>query len=196
MIRPARKIYDWAAGKAQSRFAPFWLGVVFLFELILFIPFDAILMLFCMQNPQRRFFYASAATLASLGTATIGYFAGYWLWDAIGSFVVGHVISEQFFARLVDHYSNHEHLAVFIGSLLPIPFKAITVSAGFCQLSFWSFAVSIFFARALRFFLVAEMMQHWGVRIKTFIDRHFGRIIMALGAKIALTFTFFWALGF
>jgi membrane protein YqaA with SNARE-associated domain len=195
MLQPARRVYDWASTKVQSPYAPLWLGGVFLFELVLFIPFDALLMFFCMQNPQRRFFYASMATLASLVTGAVGFLVGYWLWDTVGSYVVGHLISRQFFANLVAHYNAHEHLAVVIGSLLPIPFKAVTLSAGFCQLSFWPFAVSVLLARAVRFFFIAEMMHRFGDRIKAFIDRHFSRILMALGAKIALTFTFFLAMG-
>jgi hypothetical protein len=39
------------------------------------------------------------------------------------------------------------------------------------------------------------MMQRWGDRIKGFIDRHFNSLLVAFGAKVALTFAFFWALG-
>jgi membrane protein YqaA with SNARE-associated domain len=175
--------------------APLWLALIFLLEMFLFLPMDALLMLFCMHNPQRRFIYALVATLSSLVIGLIGYGIGYLLWDSVGNFVTTHLISEDFFNRLVAHYNAHEHLAVFIGSFLPIPFKAITISAGFCQLSLSGYIISLFFARALRFFLIAEMMQRWGTQIKSFVDRHFGRLVWALGAKMALTFTFFWVLG-
>ncbi len=194
-MNSARRIYNWAALKAFSPWAPLWLGLIFLLEMVLFLPMDAILMLFCMHNPQRRFIYALVATISSLIIALIGYAVGYLLWGSIGEFVTTHLISPEFFNRVVVHYNAHEHLAVFIGSLFPIPFKAITISAGFCQLSLSSYLVSVFFARALRFFFLAEMMQRWGTQIKGFVDRHFGRLIWALGAKVALTFTFFWVLG-
>lgn len=194
-MNSARKIYDWASQKAHSPLAPFWLALIFLLEMFLFLPMDALLMLFCMHNPQRRFTYALVATLSSVIIGLIGYAFGYLLWDTVGDFVITHLVSQDFFNRLVFHYNEHEHLAVFLGSLLPIPFKAITISAGFCKLSLSGYLLFLFFARALRFFAIAEMMNRWGTQVKSFVDRHFGRLVWALGAKVALTFSFFWVLG-
>src|SRR5580704_15341597 len=119
MLKPLRKIYDWAAGKAKERFAPVWLGLVFLLEIIFIVPLDALLMLFCMENPQRRFLYAAVGSVASTISGAVGYLIGFFLWDAIGPFVVSHLISESFFNRLVDHYNQYQSLAVLIGSFLP-----------------------------------------------------------------------------
>lgn len=194
-FKPARRVYDWAAEKASTSHAPFWLGVVFLLELVLFLPLDALLMLFCLENPQRRYLYALMATIASAISATIGYFIGYLLWDTVGTFVINHLISQASFDRLVQHYTMYENWAVFLGSLLPLPFKVVSLSAGFCQLTFSTYLLFVIAARSLRFFLVAEMMNIWGPRIKTFVDRHFKGILVAIGAKAAIAFTFFWVLG-
>lgn len=194
-MNSARRVYNWACQKAYSPMAPLWLALIFLLEMFLFLPMDALLMLFCLHNPQRRFMYALVATLSSLVIGLIGYAVGYLLWDSIGDFVTTHLISQDFFNRLVTQYNAHENLAVFIGSFLPIPFKAVTISAGFCQLSINGFLISVFFARALRFFLIAEAMQRWGTQIRGFIDRHFNSLVWAFGAKTALTFAYFWVLG-
>ena len=194
-MKPARMAYDWACQKALSPMAPLWLALIFFLEMFLFLPMDAILMLFCLHNPQRRFVYATVATLSSLVIGLIGYGIGYLLWDSVGQFIVDHLISKDFFSRLVDHYNAHEFIAVFIGSFLPIPFKAVTISAGFCKISLSGYLLSSFLARALRFFLIAELMHRWGTSIKAFIDRHFRSLVVALGAKIVLTFGFFWILG-
>ncbi len=195
MFKPARKVYDWAAQKAYSPMAPFWLGVVFLLEMVLFLPLDALLMLFCMENPKRRFLYALMATLASAITGIAGYLVGYLLWDLVGPYLVGHFISAASFEKIVHHYTEYENWAVLIGSFLPVPFKLITLSAGFCQLNFFSFTICVIIARALRFFALAEMMNRWGAQIKQFVDRHFNHILMAVGAKVAIAFTFFWVIS-
>lgn len=195
MMKPARKIYDWAAKKARSPHSHLWLGLVFLLEVGLFIPLDGILMLFCVENPKKKYLYAGVAALASSISGIAGYFLGYVLWDAIGPYVVGHLISEHFFNNIVKHYHAHQSLAVFIGGLLPIPFKAITLSAGACKVGLSSFVGFILLARTCRFFLEAKVMHLWGNKIRGFVSQHFNRILMAIGAKIALTFTFFWALG-
>src|ERR1700733_4609110 len=87
IFKPARRIYEWGAQKANSPFAPFWLGVIFLLEAVLFLPLDALLMLFCMENPERRFTYALVATGVSVLTAFLGYCVGFLLWDAVGGFI-------------------------------------------------------------------------------------------------------------
>jgi len=175
--------------------APLWLAFIFLLEMFLFLPMDALLMLFCMHNPKRRFTYAMVATLSSLVIGIIGYGIGYLLWDTMGDFLTRYVISKEFFERLVLHYNQHEHIAVFLGGFLPIPFKAVTISAGFCKLSITGYLASLFLSRALRFFLIAEMMQRFGTQVRAFVDRHFGSIVVAFGAKVAMTFAFFWVLG-
>lgn len=195
MLKTSRKIYDWAAQKARSKNSVLWLGIVYLLELVFFLPLDALLMLFCMENPSKRYLYALVAATASVLCGFIGYLLGLFLWDAIGPVVIGHLVSPDFFNRLVEHYSLHQKTAVFVGSLLPIPFKAITLSAGFCKLALWPFITCVFLARILRFFIIAGMMHLWGSKVKEFIDRHFNRIVMAVGAKIALGLAFIWAIG-
>lgn len=194
-MQAARKVYDWACQKAYSPRAPLWLALIFLLEMFLLLPMDALLMLFCIHNPERRYVYALVATLSSIVIGLIGYAVGYLLWDSVGNFVTTYLISENFFRHLVKNYNEHEYLAVFLGGFLPIPFKAVTISAGFCKLSVNGFVVALLLSRALRFFFIAEMMQRWGSQIRGFIDRNFGSLIVAFGIKTALTFAFFWILG-
>ncbi len=195
MFQPVRNVYNWAANKAYSPRSHWWLGLVFLSELIFFLPLDGLLILFCMHNPKKRFFYAFLATLASTFVAFLGYEIGFLVWDSLGPYIIGNLISPEFFNKLVASYNAHEYLAVFTGSLLPIPFKAVTVSAGFCQLALAPFLLFVGFARALRFFFVAELINIFGDRLKAFIDRHFNRIVMVIGAKVLLTIGFFWLLS-
>lgn len=191
----SKKIYNWASLKAQSRFAPLWLGVIFFLEMIFFLPMDAILLLFCLENPSRRYQYATVAMTASVASGLVGYLLGLVAWDVLSPYILDHFISTQFFERISGHYQNHQHWAVFVGSLLPIPFKAVTLSAGVCELAVFPFLAAICFARMTRFFLIAHAIHRWGVQIKAFVDRHFGNILLAVGAKIVLALTFFWALS-
>lgn len=190
-----RRIYNWACQKAYSPRAPLWLAFIFVLEMFVFLPMDALLILFCMHNPARRRMYAFVSTITSLFIGFIGYALGYWLWDAIGEFVIHYLISPSFFDRLVHHYTEYEYTAVFLGSLLPIPFKAITISAGFCKIPMGGFLIALLLARAIRFFALAEAMKWWGGPIRRFVDRNFGSILLLFVIKTVLTFAFFWILG-
>lgn len=192
---PFKKIYAWACLKVHAPYATLWLGLLFLFELVLFVPLDALLMLFCLQKRERSFHFAAIAALSSTVSGIVGYMIGLFLWGSVGPYIVGPLVSEDFFNRMTLHYHQYESLAVFFGALLPLPFKVVALSAGFCQIPFIPFLTSVLAARLLRFFFVAGAMYRYGETINTFIDRYFHHIVFALGAKIALTVGFFWILG-
>ncbi|MBS3905250.1 MAG: DedA family protein [Simkania sp.] len=189
------RLYQWACEKVHSRFAPLWLGLIFILEIVLIIPLDAVLVLYCLQKKEKRHLFVAIATIGSVLSGVIGYLLGWFLWDLIGPYVIGHFISQEFFTRLTEHYAHDEALAIMIGSFLPIPFKAISLSAGFCQIPFWTFVFSVLAARAVRFFLIAKAVQRWKDKITAFIDRHFSSLMVAVGAKVALTIVFFFMLS-
>jgi membrane protein YqaA with SNARE-associated domain len=191
----AKKIYNWASLKANSRFAPLWLGVIFFLELIFILPMDAILLLFCLENPRKRYWYALVAGTASIASAFVGYYVGLAAWDFVSPYVLDRLISTSFFERVHGHYLDYQHWAVFFGSFLPVPFKAVTLTAGVCELAVIPFILAVGLARFTRFFLIAKVVQRWGVQIKTFVEKHFHRFVYAVGAKIALALGFLWALS-
>lgn len=189
------KLYNWAITKAESKRSPFWISLLFFLEIALFLPLDAILMFFCLQNRKKTFLYVVLATLASTISGLIGYLLGHFLWDLIGPYVVPHIISSAAFARISHHFSQYESWAIFIGALIPFPLKVLTLSAGVFQLGVLPFITYFMSARLIRFLIVGGSVLLWGDRIKNFLDRHFHRIIMVVGAKVAAAFIFLWALA-
>ena len=117
------KLYNWAIQKAESTKAPYWIGLLFFLEIILFIPLDAVLMFFCLQHQKKIYLYVAIATLASTLSGLIGYLLGFWLWDWIGPYVVPYLISTTSFDRISNHFQLYESWAVFIGALVPFPSK-------------------------------------------------------------------------
>jgi membrane protein YqaA with SNARE-associated domain len=194
MKRVSQKFYDWGVAKAQSPHATTWLGVLFFLEVFLFLPLDAILVFFCLQTPKKTPLYAFLAAIASTFSALMGYAIGYFLWDLIGSYVVPHLISASLFQTLSTHLQDHEGLAVFIGAFAPLPMKAISLTSGVFHLALPSYLAYIAIARLCRFFLIGGAMNLWGEKGKLFLEKHFHRIVVVIGAKIALAVGLFWAL--
>jgi membrane protein YqaA with SNARE-associated domain len=190
--KPPSRLYLWAIQKASSPKAPLWIGLLFVLELFLFIPLDAILMFFCLQNRSRIFLYASIATIASLASGLIGYLLGHFLWDLIGPYVVPHVITTASFDKISSQFQSYENWAVFFGGFIPFPLKALSLGAGVFRLGILPFMLCFAAARTLRFLLIGGMMAIWGEKVKLFVERHFSRIIMVIGAKVAMIFLFFW----
>lgn len=188
-------LYTWATEKATSDKAPYWVGLIFFLEIALILPLDAILMFFCMQNRKNTFLYVAIAALASTVSGLIGYFLGHFLWDLVGPYIVPYLIPTAAFERVAERFQAYENWAVFFGSAIPFPLKALSIGAGVFQLGPGVFATWMLIARLLRFFLVGSAMFLWGEKVKSFVDRHFHRIVLIIGAKVALALFFFWFLA-
>lgn len=135
------------------------------------------------------------ATIGSTLSGLIGYLFGHFLWDLISNWVVPHLISAATFAQFSAQLDRYETLAVFFGGLIPIPLKAISLVAGVFQLGILPFVTCFAVARLIRFSLIGGAMALWGEQVKLFVDRHFHRLFMLVGAKIAAAFLFIWALA-
>lgn len=171
------------------------MGFLFFLEIILFLPLDAVLIFFCLQNRKKIFLYVVLAAVFSTISGLIGYLLGHFVWDLIGPYIVPHLISSASFAKAAGHFQHYENWAVFFGALLPFPLKVLSLSAGVFQLGVIPFMTYFFIARLIRFLLIGGAMMLWGEKVKNFIDRHFHRVILLIGAKIGIAFALLWILA-
>lgn len=195
MRKGTAKIYHWAMDKASCEKSSLWLALLFSLELILFIPLDAVLMFFCLQKRSSIFSYLLIATIFSTLSGVIGYLLGHFLWDLIGGWVVPHLIAESSFQKMSGHLQHYEHWAVFGGSLVPFPLKILSVTAGVFQIGLAPFIFCLVAGRLLRFTLIGASMALWGEKVKLFVDKHFHRLFLLVGAKMAGALLFFWVLS-
>lgn len=189
------RLYNWAIHKATSPKAPLWLGVLFFLELILLIPLDAVFMFFCLMKRRNIFLYIMVSTIASTISGVIGYLFGHFLWDLIGGWVVPNLVSTSTFAKLSGYMVSYENWTIFFGGLVPFPLKALSLVAGVFKLGIGTFATFLAAARLVRFALIGATMALYGEKVKIFVDRHFHKLFMVLGAKLAAAFLFFWVLA-
>jgi len=178
-----KKIYDWMGTKVHSRFATPFLAFLFFIEAIFFLPTDPILILFCLERREKAYWYATVSLIASVCGGMAAYWIGLTLWDTIGPQIlhtklVSCIISQETFEYLCFQYDQYSHWAVLIAGFSPLPYKAATLSAGFCQISFAPFVVFSVLARGARFFLVAWTIKTWGKQIKKYIDRYFNLLVV------------------
>ncbi len=186
-----RKIYDWMGRKVHSSHAIWWLAILFFIESSVFvIPVDPLLILFCVENNKRSFFYATVATVASVFGGLFGYFIGAVLWQSIGVALVSWIISEATFFSIVAKYKLYQTWAVLIAGFSPVPYKAVTISAGFCHLPVVPFIFYSILARGARFFLVASLIRVWGPQVRVFIDKYFNQLVIAFVLIVVLSCIF------
>jgi membrane protein YqaA with SNARE-associated domain len=185
-----KKIYDWFAKKTHSPYADSWLAGLFFIEAVFFIPVDPMLILYCIENRKKSFYYAAIATISSVLGGIFGYFIGAVLWNSIGIKLVSWFISKASFYKAVGTYKLYQNWAVLIAGFTPLPYKAITLSAGFCNLPIIPFIMCSFISRGARFFIVAGLLKIFGKQVKHFIDRYFNQLVILFVVLIVVSVYF------
>ena len=169
-----RKLYDWMLEKSKDPKAPWFLAIISFSESSFFpIPPDIILIPMVLANKIKAWSYASICTVSSVLGGVLGYFIGFFFYNSIGVMIVQYYSLENLFSSFESSYNEYGILIVFGAGFTPFPFKFITIASGLFGLNLPLFIGVSFFARGLRFFLVASLLKLFGSFIKNLIDRYF-----------------------
>lgn len=170
----------------DSPYATPILAILFFLEAIIFIPVDPLLIVYCIHKQSRALWYATVATCASVLGGIAGYYIGYAIWESFGQWFVNMVIGQDTFKVVLDYFAKYEMWAVLIAGFTPIPYKAVTLGAGFCKLPLLPFIACSFIARGARFYLIGGLITVWGAKIKEYIDRYFNLLVLLFVLLIIL----------
>lgn len=173
-----KKMYDWMGTKVHAPQAPFFLASLSFLESLIFPPVAPVLILFCLEKRKQSFLYAGIATVFSVMGGVVGYYLGSAVWESVGQKLVLYFTTQEIFDGLVANYKKYESLAVIIGSFTPVPYRLISISAGFCRLPLIPFIISSLIGRGARYFLVGAVLYLWGKQFKSFIDRWFNQLVL------------------
>ncbi|MFC1842527.1 YqaA family protein [Candidatus Dependentiae bacterium] len=190
-----KKIYNWLGSKVHTKYANPFFCILFYLEAIVLIPVDPILILYCLENRKKSLKYALMATISSVLGGITGYLLGSFLWTNFGENIlnfklISYIVPQKTFYYLKGLYHTYATWAILISGFTPIPYKAATLSAGFCQLPIIPFIFFSCLARGARFFLVAIIITIWGKQIKYFIDRYFNLLSMLFVALVIFIILF------
>lgn len=186
-LSPIKKLYDLMAQQTEKKYGIWILAGLFFIEAIFFVPVDPLLILFCTQNNKKSFYYATVSTVASVAGGVAGYFIGMAVWQTIGYKLIYIFSSPASFKSLCFEYEKYQTLAVLIAGFTPIPYKLVTITAGFCRLHLPSFIIYSCIARGARFFLIAALTYTWGKQIKDAIDHYFNYLVVLFTLLLCLT---------
>ncbi|MGH1329462.1 MAG: YqaA family protein [Paracoccaceae bacterium] len=170
-----RKLYDWTLSFAGHPRALWVLAFVAFVESSVFpIPPDILMIPLIIARPKSAFKIAAVATVASVLGGMFGYYIGYGLFESIGRPVLEFYGKEHYFEEFRTTYNEWGAWAVLIAGVTPFPYKVITILSGSTGLSLPVFIVASITARALRFFILATLLYHFGAPIRDFIEKRLG----------------------
>lgn len=188
-----RKLYDWTMEKAQHRHAQGWLATISFIESSFFpIPPHPLLGLMCLANPKRAVRYALITTIASVLGGLFGYAIGYFLYDTLGQWLIASLGLQEAFPKAACYLREYDVEVILVAGSTPVPFKLLTITAGFIEMALVPFILASIAGRGLIFMTVGVLFRLFGAPIKTFIERYLGLIttafiLLVVGGFIALS---------
>ena len=171
--------------KVHSKYSTLFLAAMFFVEAIFFLPTDPLLILYCVERRHKAMFYGLVATVSSVIGGIAGYFIGLTVWETAGRKIISLFVTQGAFEEACAIYEHYEKYAVLVAGFSPLPYKAVTLTAGFCRLPLITFVICSLIARGARFMLVATVISIWGKKIKKYIDRYFNQLVVLFVLIIA-----------
>ncbi|MAX24485.1 MAG: cytochrome B [Phycisphaeraceae bacterium] len=166
-----RRLYDWVLSFAHHKHSNTALFVLSFVESSFFpIPPDVLLAPLCMGNRKKSMWFATVCTLGSVLGAFLGYYIGYAMIDL--ALMIPKITQENIDA-LAKEFDVRGSWYVFIAALTPIPFKLLTITAGFAKMNLLIFTLACIIGRAGRFYFVAGLFWLIGPKAGPLIDRYF-----------------------
>ena len=188
-----RSLYDWTMAKAAHPHAVWWLAMFSFVEASFFpIPPHPLLGLMCLAEPRKAVKFAAVATFASVLGGLLGYAIGWGLYDTVGTQLLAWLGMTESFPVAACYLREYGAEIIMIKGATPIPFKLLTITAGFIGMNLVTFALASLVSRAISFMIVGLLFRLFGAPIKAFIDRYLalvtaGFVVLVIAGFAAIT---------
>lgn len=195
-LRGFRKMYGWTIHWSKTKNAPYALfGIAFIESSFFPIPPDVLLIAMVVAQRKKWLRNAAICTAASVLGAFLGYFIGRVLFETVGKLIVDTYHLEAVVAMIGRKYQENAFLTIFSAAFTPIPYKAITISAGLFKISLPILIIASIIGRAGRFFLVAGALRIFGEKIQNSIEKYFDIlsivfVLLLVGGFLLLKYAF------
>jgi membrane protein YqaA with SNARE-associated domain len=159
------------------------------------IPPDLVLVPMVLADRRQARFLAFWCTIWSVTGGLLGYLIGAALYESVGQWLIN---AYGYGDRLEDFralYNEWGAWIILIKGMTPIPYKLVTIASGFTGYALLPFIILSFITRGLRFFIVAELLRHFGEPIRDFIEKRLTLVtsaflIVVVGGILAARYVF------
>lgn len=186
-----RRLYDWTMAKAAHPRAEWWLAGFSFVEASFFpVPPHPLLGIMCLAEPKKAIRFAAIATLASVIGGLLGYAIGYLVYESVGTQLLVLLGLAESFPKAACYLREYGAEIIMIKGATPIPFKLLTITAGFIEMPLVTFILASVVSRSISFMIVGVLFRMFGAPIKAFIDKYLalataGFVLLVVGGFIA-----------
>jgi membrane protein YqaA with SNARE-associated domain len=188
-----RRLYDWCIAAADKPHATWLMGLISFTESSFFpIPPDTMLIPMSLARPDKAWFYATTCTLTSVAGGVLGYFIGAVLYDSIGLWLIQLYGYGDKVESFRESYATWGGWIILLKGVTPIPYKIVTIASGFAGYNLFMFVVLSVVARGMRFYLVAFLLNRYGMQARRIIEERLGfwvtlgTIVLVIGIVAAV----------
>jgi len=187
-----RRLYEWTMAKAAHPRAEWWLALFAFVEASFFpIPPHPLLGLMCLAEPKKAIRFAIIATLASVAGGLLGYAIGHFAYEAFGEALLRALGLADSFPKAACYLREYGAEIIMIKGATPIPFKLLTITAGFISMPLLTFIGASIVSRSISFMIVGVLFRLFGAPIKAFIDKYLalataGFVLLVVGGFVAV----------
>ena len=175
-----RRLYDWMLEKAAHRHAERWLFLFAFVESSFFpVPPHPLLGLMCLSQPRRALRYGLICTIGSVLGGLLGYAIGYFAYDAFGQQLLEWLHLADKFPAAACYLREYGAQLIIVKGATPIPFKLVTITAGFIHMNLFTFVWASIVSRGFQFMLVGLLFRLFGAWAKAFIEKYLGLLSIA-----------------
>ncbi len=169
---PLRGVYAWVIRHAEGPYAwAIMAAIAFAESSFLPLPPDLMLVPMVLAHRGRAFQLAAWCTLWSVLGGILGYAIGSLLYNSVGVWLINVYGMGGDVAAFSAAYKHYAPLILLQG-LTPIPYKLITISAGFAHMGLGLFVLLSTITRGGRFFGEATLLYFFGERVKIILDKY------------------------
>ncbi len=183
---PLRRLYNWVLRNAEGPHAWAALAAIAFAEASFFpiIP-DVIMAPMVLANRKRAFAIAGWCALWSVVGGALGYAIGSVLYDSVGRWLISLYHLGADFDNFRVTFASHPWWILFQG-MTPIPYKLVTIAAGFAAVPFPLFMLFSAITRGTRFLFVATLLYFFGEPVRAFLERWLEYVLVGVLAAIVI----------
>lgn len=181
------RLYQWMLAKAAHRHAATWLFLFAFAESSFFpIPPHPFLLLLCLAQPKKSLWFGFVTTAGSVLGGLMGYAIGHFAFEAFGKGLLDALHLTKSFPVAACLLRENAAWIIIGKGATPIPFKLVTITAGFIGVPLWTFLWASTVSRGFVFMLVGALFWKFGPPIQSFIEKYLkwvaaGFVVMVVG---------------
>jgi membrane protein YqaA with SNARE-associated domain len=155
------------------------------------VPPHPLLGIMCLAEPKKAVRFAAVATAGSVLGGLLGYAIGYFLFASVGKELLTLLHLAESFPRAACYLREYGVEIIVIKGATPIPFKLLTITAGFIAMPLLPFILASIVSRSISFMIVGGLFRLFGAPIKRVIDNYLG--LVTIGFVVFIVGGFFLA---